>query len=265
MIATRPLALSLTLVFILPGMSLAEPQEPAVVSQAVAEQPAAQLAAPVEHPQTLGTIFKNLWADVRHLPSRKALLLGAVGGGLAIGVHPFDDDVNQKLAKDSGLFSIGHGLGNAVTIFGGALATYGVGRAIGKEKVAHVGLDLLRSEILTAAMVQTIKRSVRRERPDGSGGFAFPSGHAAMTFAAAAVLDRHHSWRFAIPAYTLATYVATSRLRDNRHYLSDVVFGAAVGTIIGRTVTRHAATGFAVVPQVSSSGAAVFFVRTPRA
>ena len=92
MIATRPLALSLALVFILPSMGLAEPQEPAVVSQAVAEQPAAQLAAPVEHPQTVGTIFKDLWADVRHLPSREALLLGAVGGGLAIGVHPLDDD-----------------------------------------------------------------------------------------------------------------------------------------------------------------------------
>ena len=42
-----------------------------------------------------------------------------------------------------------------------------------------------------------------------------------------------------IAAYAIAAYVAASRLSDNRHYLSDVVFGAAVGTIGGRTVTRH--------------------------
>lgn len=34
-------------------------------------------------------------------------------------------------------------------------------------------------------------------------------------------------------------YVAMSRLRDNRHYASDVIFGAAAGVVIGRSVTRH--------------------------
>jgi membrane-associated phospholipid phosphatase len=33
-----------------------------------------------------------------------------------------------------------------------------------------------------------------------------------------------------------ATYVATSRLVDNRHFLSDVAFGAAVGMSSGWTV-----------------------------
>jgi membrane-associated phospholipid phosphatase len=28
--------------------------------------------------------------------------------------------------------------------------------------------------------------------------------------------------------------VATSRIHDNKHYLSDVIFGAALGTAIGR-------------------------------
>ena len=41
-------------------------------------------------------------------------------------------------------------------------------------------------------------------------------------------------------ATRIASYVATSRLHDNRHYLSDVVFGAAVGSIAGRTVVHHA-------------------------
>ena len=60
-----------------------------------------------------------------------------------------------------------------------------------------------------------------------------------MTFAAATVLQQHLGWKAAVPTYTLATYVAMSRLHDNRHFLSDVVAGAAEGVILGRSVTWH--------------------------
>ena len=35
----------------------------------------------------------------------------------------------------------------------------------------------------------------------------------------------------------VASYVAASRLSENRHHLSDVAFGAAVGLAAGRVVT----------------------------
>ena len=79
---------------------------------------------------------------------------------------------------------------------------------------------------------------MRRERPDGSGANSFPSGHAADTMAFATALERHFNWKFYMPAYAAATYVAISRLHDNRHFASDVAAGAAVGIIAGRTVTR---------------------------
>jgi hypothetical protein len=77
--------------------------------------------------------------------------------------------------------------------------------------------------------------AVRRDRPiqlDGqqSKTYSFPSGHAAITFAAATVLQQHLGYCAAIPTYAIASYVAMSRLHDNRHYASDVVFGAALGT-----------------------------------
>ena len=34
-------------------------------------------------------------------------------------------------------------------------------------------------------------------------------------------------------------YVANARVHDNKHYLSDVVFGAAMGIAAQRTVTLH--------------------------
>jgi membrane-associated phospholipid phosphatase len=93
-----------------------------------------------------------------------------------------------------------------------------------------------------------MKRSIRRERPTGEC-CAFPSGHSAAAFASAAVLERHLGYRASWPAMALATYVATSRLVDNRHYLSDVMFGAAVGTAAGWTVVgRHGREQYAMTP-----------------
>jgi hypothetical protein len=55
----------------------------------------------------------------------------------------------------------------------------------------------------------------------------------------ATALERHLNWKYSVPAYIFSSYVAISRLPANRHWLSDAVFGSAVGIIAGRTVTSH--------------------------
>ena len=65
------------------------------------------------------------------------------------------------------------------------------------------------------------------------------------------MLQRHYGWRVGIPAYAFAGYVAGSRLNEGVHFLSDVVFGATLGIIAGRTVTLDvAAHRFALVPSL---------------
>ena len=123
-------------------------------------------------------------------------------------------------------------------------------------------MDLLRAQIVTEMLVQPIKFAGHRERPDGSDNHSFPSGHAAITFAEAAVLGRHLGWRKSAFAYAVATYVAASRLHDNRHYLSDVAFGAAVGAIAGRTVTQHGRDDWTLVPVDAPGGVAILAMRT---
>ena len=91
-----------------------------------------------------------------------------------------------------------------------------------------------------------------------------PAFRVAVTFAGATVLERHLGWRHSLLAYAIATYVAASRLHDNRHYLSDVAFGAAVGTIAGRTVTQHGADNWSVVPVDVPGGVAVLAMRVGR-
>ena len=41
-----------------------------------------------------------------------------------------------------------------------------------------------------------------------------------------------------MPAYVLASGIGLSRIESNRHNLSDVLAGATIGLIVGRTVSR---------------------------
>jgi membrane-associated phospholipid phosphatase len=204
--------------------------------------------APPQQSTSLRTIGRDLASDFKHLPSRESLWIAAAGGAAALAVHPADHSVNAKLANDDGVFKAGAVIGNTATLLGASFATWSIGTAVGNPKVSHVGLDLLRAIAESEAMLQTLKYTVRRERPDHNSGYAFPSGHAADTFAVATVIERHHGVRWSLPGYVVASYVAMSRLHENVHYLSDVVFGAAVGSIAGRTVTRHGASNFALAP-----------------
>ena len=129
------------------------------------------------------------------------------------------------------------------------------------NKVSHLGFDLLRSLIVSQALTQGIKIAVHRDRPTGEC-CAFPSGHSSATFAVASVLERHLGYRGSWPMFLVATYVATSRLHDNRHFLSDVVFGASVGIASGWTVVgRHGRSNYAVMPVPVRGGVMVTLTR----
>ena len=69
---------------------------------------------------------------------------------------------------------------------------------------------------MSEILVQPLKLTIRRQRPDLSNRQSFPSGHASVTFAAATVIERHLGWRKSVLGYTIASYVAASRLHDNR-------------------------------------------------
>jgi membrane-associated phospholipid phosphatase len=209
-------------------------------------------------------MLKGLLTDVKHLPSRENLLWVGVGGGLALAAHPFDGDVNRKLTGNKTaehVFKAGEILGELGTLLGSASAVYAVGRLRDQPRVSHVGMDLIQSLAISEGLTQTLKYTTRRERPDHSSRNSFPSGHAADTFAFATALERHLGWRYAGPAYAFASYVALSRMPANRHWLSDAVFGAAVGIIAGRTVTSQEANPYPVAVTYVPGGVAIMFSR----
>jgi hypothetical protein len=211
-------------------------------------------------------MIKDLGQDVIHLPSKENLFWAGVGGGLALAAHPADDNVNESLVNSDfahNFFLPGKYLGSLPVLLGTATGTYIVGRAKDQPKVSHVGMDLIQALAISELMTQTLKHATDRERPDQSDNTSFPSGHAADTFAFATALERHVGWKYAVPAYIFSSYVAISRLPANRHWLSDAVFGSAVGIIAGRTVTRHGRE-FPVAVAGVPGGAAIVYVHHPR-
>jgi membrane-associated phospholipid phosphatase len=192
-------------------------------------------------------LFKDIGRDFTQLASADTAVVLGIGGVAAALAHPVDDSVNARLVGDPWVddaFQPGKILGYGVVQGGVAAAAYAWGRAADAPKVVHIGVDLARAQILTAGLTYALKTTVRRQRPDGTS-YSFPSGHASVTFATASVLQRHFGWKGAL-AYSASAYVAASRLHENRHHLSDVIFGAAIGTIAGRTVTRHGRDAWSV-------------------
>lgn len=150
-------------------------------------------------------------------------------------------------------------MGEGAIQVGTALGIYVVGRSIRSRRVSLLGADLIRSQVMNAALTQGIKLAVGRRRPDGAR-FSFPSGHTSSSVATATVLQRHLGWRVGLPAYGLAAFVGGSRLQENKHYLSDVIFGAAIGLVSGRTATiGRGKAVFAVSPFATAGGAGIGF------
>jgi membrane-associated phospholipid phosphatase len=221
-------------------------------------------AGPPPTPRHTGikAMVKALVVDVKHLPSRQNLFWVGIGSGLALGAHPLDDNVQRYMVDNDtakNIFKAGSVLGQTPTLLGSAVAVYAIGRLKDEPRVSHVGMDLIEALAVSEGMTEVLKITTRRERPDHSSRNSFPSGHASGTFAFATALERHIGWRFAVPAYAFASYVAISRLPDNRHWLSDVIFGASVGIIAGRTVTRHGRENYPVEVAFVPGGAAIIY------
>lgn len=203
--------------------------------------------------------FKNFFsADTGHTIAYTAIV--------AIASAPWDrEGVNNGFNLPTPIFQGGNVIGNFVFQIGAGFATYAGGKAAGNKKLAYAGRDIVRAQLLSQGMVQALKYTVRRERPDGSNSQSFPSGHSASMFATATVLQRYYGWKVGAPAYALGSYVALARMAWNRHHATDVVMGAGFGIASARTVTMTVNKArFAVGVQPQVGGASINFTKIPK-
>jgi len=264
------LVLSLTVVVsgLVPGPVLAQSLSPSSKSLTLPQEPLVssprQEEAPPEPDLSFPGLIRSIGGDFKSFPTPQnifSLVAGASVSGLA---HSADRSLTASLSASHGVAGTlepGKVIGGAIVQGSTAFGAYVLGRLTDSPNLTAVGAELVRAQVLTQGITQGIKFAAGRTRPDGTG-LSFPSGHTASSFATSTVLHRHFGWKVGIPAYGLATYVAASRLSENRHYLSDVAFGAVLGVVAARHVTvRIGKTKFALTPQVVPGGAGVTLVK----
>jgi PAP2 superfamily len=122
--------------------------------------------------------------------------------------------------------------------------------AIGHDsKAKNVFFDGLSASLIASGMITPVLSTlIGRERPTSDqgayafhpfGGRSMPSGHSTQAFAVASVIATSYDnpW-VTVAAYGAATVGSYARVRRGKHFPSDVVVGAVIGTAVGRSVVH---------------------------
>jgi membrane-associated phospholipid phosphatase len=114
--------------------------------------------------------------------------------------------------------------------------------------------SLIEAGVFSSATAEILGVAAGRERPDGTtspnqwrqGGDSFPSLHASAAFAVGTVFAESGSddyrWIRRIIGYGIAAGTGYVRIKDNLHWLSDTVAGAALGIATARFVLNRQET-----------------------
>lgn len=167
------------------------------------------------------------------LADANSLGLMAVGAVSVLSVHNSLDEQIQNNWKDHQQMS--RPISETGNFLGSGVATALI---IGSQYYWDDNRNHWKSHARTffweVGFVEILKIVNARTRPDLSDTRSFPSGHTATAFATATALSYAYGWKAAALAYPLAALVATSRIADNKHWASDVVGGAFIGTLVAR-------------------------------
>jgi membrane-associated phospholipid phosphatase len=222
------------------------------------------------------TIAANTEAQVQDTINKKtpllvgkdALLLGVFTIG-TVAVAPLDMQVAKRLQNpgtQENRFLKRAATGFRVLASPGSLLAgvglYGLGRAQAQRRVQSLGWHSVESILIADVLGGTIKLAAGRARPyvdiDNPADFqlfrgftddkyrSFPSGHTITAFAFASTVTRetqfwwpHSAWYVGTVMYGGASLMGLSRIYNNQHWASDVMGGAAIGTLIGLKVVKY--------------------------
>ena len=202
------------------------------------------------------------------------------GAGLFIGLDEeirdaFEDNRNSTTDDLSNIFEpFGNG---AITI--PALAGFYIfGHVVDNDRAKRTALIATESFLITGLYTTILKATFGRHRPstgDSSNAFdgfttdhnSFPSGHTSTAFAIATVFaNEYEEVPYIKPiSYGLATLTGLSRMNDEKHWASDVFFGAALGYFTSKTLlhlhSNKKGQHFTIYPRVDRNGGGIVLGR----
>jgi hypothetical protein len=152
------------------------------------------------------------------------------------------------------LSDIGNGMGDPVIVYGSLFTISAGSKLLGKNGIYGVASRALKSSLLGGGATMALKSIGGRDRPlnstDNPYSFhlfrtsdaSFPSGHTTVAFALATSFARETPDQWTdLGFFTLATLTAYARMHDDKHWASDVVFGAGIGILSARFIHRFQA------------------------
>ena len=171
-------------------------------------------------------------------------------------LYVLDDEINDEFKDNRSsttddLSDVFEPFGNSAIVFPTLVGFYLYGQFGENEKIERTALLAAESFLVSGLFNSVLKVMMRRTRPfDGvsadtfdssfTGNNSFPSGHTTTAFAIATVVaNEYEKVPFIAPiSYGIATLMGLSRLNDQKHWASDVFFGAALGYFTSKTILR---------------------------
>ena len=209
----------------------------------------------------LGSTLKQEFTKPLHMNKKEWGQLGVFT--LATGALLFADEPIQRQAlKFRNRNGWGVTASNYITNAGGVyelitLGTLGAYGYIFKNEKVRTTTLLASQAYITGTVLETVAKYIggrtrpsfylagTEARPTFRGPFksnsSFPSGHATVAFAAATVYAMEYKSTVWVPivVYSAATLISVSRITENKHWISDVFVGAALGYLTGRHVVNN--------------------------
>src|SRR5690242_2101410 len=191
---------------------------------------------------------KAIWTAPFHL--RRADSKWVVPGSIGLmALFTTDRITGDEIGESNNLVGASKAIsyaGSAYGISAVAGTFYLVGRKHHDARARETGLLVAEAAIDSTIVYGGLKTITQRARPaDGrerseffDGGSSFPSGHSTQAWAAATIIasEYHDRRSVQIAAFATATAVSIARFTGQKHYLSDVIAGSAIGYGIGKYV-----------------------------
>ena len=168
-----------------------------------------------------------------------------------------------------------YGSGYTAITIGGGTYLYGLGFA--NPWWRETGREVLTALAISGAFGEVLKIGIGRYRPyadKGPGTFnplsindesaSFPSGHTLTAFTMSTVLAKRIDNPYvSCGLYMMAFLTGTERIYSDNHWLSDVIMGAILGTVIGRSIGHNNASSlqksnalyWKIEPEITQSSA----------
>ena len=174
-------------------------------------------------------------------------ITAAIGIGFALDGTVRGDAQEDRTGTSNNLAKIGNGIGNPIYLGPALAVTWAVGTLTHNRSIRIAAQDAFAAGAIAGGLTAVLKVGFGRARPNalnGPGDFrpfsknaSFPSGHTTLAMAVATSLAHSTKDHWSdVLFYSAALVTGYARINDDKHWLSDVITGGAIGYLVGRQI-----------------------------